>query len=717
MKHIYTMLLLAVASILSAYAEAEVWQKVTTTPEDWSGTYLIVYQTNDKVIAMDCARSADATTGTLQGTNNGVEVTLGADGLIHTDFQINQFGDDPTCYVTIERIEGGYSIKTASGWYIGDTLDSNTIESSQSTPLLNTITLDPAQGILIAGKQGAVLRYNSLNNQQRFRYYKAATYTNMQPIALYSYAGKDIPTPTTVEVDYTITFNGQTIATDHKTENIGSQPTIELNNPSYVGTDGMTQTITAETTSLTIETFLNETAPFQVGHHYTINFVPNEHLYWIQDDYSGHPNELRRDEDEVSAEDLKDDARWTIGGDWLNGFTFQNRATKNYIAAGESHQNGNYLTMGDTPEAFILEQNENGFRLKTEDTYMAHVSTNTHIVSYWNANTYAGSYVYFTEYVEPSLWEAYQSLLTDCLKYMEDNQTEITDWDEDYYPIINTLAGNPGYKPYDELYNIVYAWDYEDAFLQQYPSTNAEEYNANMKAWYDAYETEYDWEAMGFDTPLEYAIDFIKEQIAAYEDASICLPELGKYYTIRNNDYTYNNVASFYLTLNNNQLDLEAYYSDLLNKIPTEVRSEHAWKVTDVEDNAVQFQNVYDDAYYLGNDNDSMGAIADNTAYWYIDTQKKNPVYGTLGLKYAPTRWAVMNLSGAFNRANDPYWSESYSSWYYVEEVNQDGTLTGVGTVLAPTTQHTSRIYNLQGQMHQNPLRGLHIQNGKKIIR
>jgi len=144
--------------------------KVTSTPSDWSGTYLIVYETG-KVAFDGSLATLDAVgnTKTVTISNNQIEAT---DAMKAIAFTIAKSGD------------ANYSIKSASGKYIGRSTDSNELDES-ATALNNTIAFASADDITIKGTGGAYLRYNSASNQVRFRYYKSSSYSGQQAIQLY----------------------------------------------------------------------------------------------------------------------------------------------------------------------------------------------------------------------------------------------------------------------------------------------------------------------------------------------------------------------------------------------------------------------------------------------------------------------------------------------------------------------------------------------------
>ena len=168
MKKFYLIILFAFLASFGSYVSAETWTKVTTAPNDWSGDYLIVYE--DGNVAFDGSRTK------LDATSNTQSVTI-------TDNQITT-KDDFDFSFTIKATDGGYTIKSASGYYIGRTTDGNGLDSNESTTYTNTLSLNTGGDIsIISG--GAYLRYNANSNQNRFRYFKSSTYTDQQAIHLY----------------------------------------------------------------------------------------------------------------------------------------------------------------------------------------------------------------------------------------------------------------------------------------------------------------------------------------------------------------------------------------------------------------------------------------------------------------------------------------------------------------------------------------------------
>ena len=140
--------------------------KVTSAPTDWSGTYLIVYESGN--VAFDGGLQA------LDAVGNTVNVNI-------SDNKIE--ADDATNAASFTINASGH-IQSASGYYIGQTSNANGLKSNKTTKYTNTLSLD-SNGTVNIVSGGAYLRYNAASDQTRFRYYKSSSYTNQKAIALY----------------------------------------------------------------------------------------------------------------------------------------------------------------------------------------------------------------------------------------------------------------------------------------------------------------------------------------------------------------------------------------------------------------------------------------------------------------------------------------------------------------------------------------------------
>ena len=147
-------------------AEGDTYTKVTAEPDDWSGIYLIVYEEEGFIF--------DGSLSTLDAENNNQAVS--ANGTITGDYSAYQF--------TVEAIDGGYSIKSASGQYIYNSSDSNALKSDPITTGLNTIAINADGNVDIVSSKSH-LCFNNTAGQNRFRYYKSTSYAKQKPITLY----------------------------------------------------------------------------------------------------------------------------------------------------------------------------------------------------------------------------------------------------------------------------------------------------------------------------------------------------------------------------------------------------------------------------------------------------------------------------------------------------------------------------------------------------
>ena len=165
MKKIYFLFLFALIASMSGLQAAEKWTLVTSEPESWEGDYLIVYE--DKAF--------DGSLTKLDALNDYTTVTVSGNE-ITTD--VCDF------YFTIEQIDGGYSIKSASGYYIGwNSTSKNGMNSSvsYSDTYVNTLSISGGN-VSIKSNVSKYLRFNDAKDQMRFRYYDE---TSQKAISLY----------------------------------------------------------------------------------------------------------------------------------------------------------------------------------------------------------------------------------------------------------------------------------------------------------------------------------------------------------------------------------------------------------------------------------------------------------------------------------------------------------------------------------------------------
>lgn len=140
------------------------YELVESNLTDWSGEYLLV-----------C--------GSLTWT--GVDVAECNIGVTIKNKKIVTKPETASSLI-VEKMSGGYSIKlsggTNDGKYIGGENGANKIVFN-STAILNTISYNNESAQIVSNT--SVMRYNSNKSNNRFRYFKAATYTDQNPVQLY----------------------------------------------------------------------------------------------------------------------------------------------------------------------------------------------------------------------------------------------------------------------------------------------------------------------------------------------------------------------------------------------------------------------------------------------------------------------------------------------------------------------------------------------------
>lgn len=149
---------------------ASYFVKVTTAPTDWSGTYLIVYETGETGNV-----AFDGSLTTLDAVSNTVDVTISDNKIEATDALMK----------SVFVIDGkAGSLKSASGYYVGYTGKKNGMNTNQTTVYKNVFEFDAKTKVITIKSNNSYLKYNSNKDQKRFRYFASG----QEDIQLYKLA-------------------------------------------------------------------------------------------------------------------------------------------------------------------------------------------------------------------------------------------------------------------------------------------------------------------------------------------------------------------------------------------------------------------------------------------------------------------------------------------------------------------------------------------------
>lgn len=152
-----------------AATDGEKFVKVTSDSDLTDGKYLIVYEAGGLAF--------DGSLTTLDAVGNSIKVTINK-----TDSSINW--SEELEKSVFEYSKTAKTLKSASGFYIGKTANSNGLDA-KATMLTNNISFSTDGTADIVSSGGAYLRYNSNSDQTRFRYYKSTSYTGQKAISIY----------------------------------------------------------------------------------------------------------------------------------------------------------------------------------------------------------------------------------------------------------------------------------------------------------------------------------------------------------------------------------------------------------------------------------------------------------------------------------------------------------------------------------------------------
>ncbi len=150
------------------------YEKITSNDDLTDGDYLIVYEASKLIF--------DGSLATLDAVGNTKSVTI-TSGVIEAAINDNS-------KFTITSKSGGYSIKSASGYYIGQEQKDNGLKTSEADSYVNTIIFTDGNVEIVSSEVTLLYNSNTDSGQKglRFRYYKTAGDYN-KPIQLYKKVG------------------------------------------------------------------------------------------------------------------------------------------------------------------------------------------------------------------------------------------------------------------------------------------------------------------------------------------------------------------------------------------------------------------------------------------------------------------------------------------------------------------------------------------------
>ena len=160
--------------------------------------YLIV--SNDSSIVFDGSRETlDAGVNGISAAKSNLENILKA-------------------YFVINLTSNGASIKSASGYYIGNNENNNKLKTSNTDPFNNVITFNSGNAVITSEDECTTLRYNNASgdSNQRFRYYKSG----QQEIQLYRFVDLSASRIASIRGE-AVTSNGEVTAVNSLTLRFG----------------------------------------------------------------------------------------------------------------------------------------------------------------------------------------------------------------------------------------------------------------------------------------------------------------------------------------------------------------------------------------------------------------------------------------------------------------------------------------------------------------
>ena len=140
--------------------------KLTEAPEDWSGDYLLVYELYGYIF-----------NGSLTAPNVNTNCRMAT----ISNHTIPSVGND-NYRISIRKNDDGYSIRSASGIYIGNSSGYTGLAYGNTDSYRNTIAMNSNGSVTVTASSGAVLGFQL--NQRKFQYFASVT-SSVSPVCLY----------------------------------------------------------------------------------------------------------------------------------------------------------------------------------------------------------------------------------------------------------------------------------------------------------------------------------------------------------------------------------------------------------------------------------------------------------------------------------------------------------------------------------------------------
>lgn len=148
-----------------------VYEKVNADQDDWTGTYLFVWENGNQIF--------DTTKNLSDNAANGANVTV-VDGKIATGETVN------VMRVIIDKVNNQYYIRIATGKFLSRESNLTGFDVNDAIANAGTVTITWEDGApKIVSEGGAVFRVDTYNSKNRFVFLKTNYLSDSDPVALY----------------------------------------------------------------------------------------------------------------------------------------------------------------------------------------------------------------------------------------------------------------------------------------------------------------------------------------------------------------------------------------------------------------------------------------------------------------------------------------------------------------------------------------------------